>query len=91
VIILEIIKNIISKKICNGAHFEILKLGRGLLLKYNIIRMMFNNKFDFANLVKIIWNTKGLKFIFNRRGQIIELLITKSITANYERRIYFDL
>ena len=50
--------------------------------------MMFNNKLDLANLVKMIWNTKGLKFFFNRREMIIGLLISKSITADHNRDEY---
>ena len=74
-----------TDQICVGSHFEISELGRGPLLKYITICMLFDNKLDLVSLIKMTSNLKGLKFFFNRREEIIGLLISKSIVADYQK------
>ena len=70
---------------CVGAHFSIGKLGRGPLLKYITFCMLFDNKLDLVRLLKMLFTYKGLKFFFNRREEIIGLIFTRSVIADYQK------
>ncbi len=70
---------------CVGAHFSIGKLGRGPLLKYITFCMLFDNKLDLFRLLKMLFTYKGLQFFFNRREEIIGLILTRNIIADYQK------
>ena len=70
---------------CVGAHFSIGKLGRGPLVKYITFCMLFDNKLDLVILLKMLFTYKGLKFFFNRREEIIGLMLTRSVMADYQK------
>ena len=70
---------------CVGAHFEIGELGRGPLVKYITFCMLYDNKLDFIRLLKMLFSFNGLKFFFNRREEIIGLIFTRSVIADYQK------
>ena len=72
---------------CVGAHFSIGRLGRGPLLKYITFCMLSDNKLDLVRLIKMLFTYKGLKFFFNRREEIIGLIFTRSVIADYQKEI----
>ncbi len=70
---------------CVGAHFEIGKLGKGPLIKYISFCMLFDNNLDLFRLLKMLFTYKGLKFFFNRREEILGLMLSRSIVADYQK------
>ncbi len=74
-----------TDQLCVGAHFKIGNLGKGPLIKYLIVFMLFDNKLDFVSLLKMLFTFKGLKFFFNRREEIIGLILSRSLMADYQK------
>ena len=74
-----------TDQVCVGAHFKMGKLGKGPLIKYIMVCMLFDNKLDFISLLKMLFTIKGLKFFFNRREEIIGLILSRSVIADYQK------
>ncbi len=74
-----------TDKLAVGAHFNVGKSGRGPLISYILLGMLTDNNLDLLNLCKMLFSLKGLLFFFNRREEIIGLIISRSFMSDYQK------
>ena len=53
--------------------------------------MLFDNKLDLVRLLKMLFTYKGLKFFFNRREEIIGLMLSRSVMADYQKEEWLNI
>jgi hypothetical protein len=67
-----------------GAHFEINNRNR-IPLKWQIILgLLIDNKLDLKSVVKMLFSAKGIRFLLNRREEILGIVFSGRIHAEYQ-------
>ncbi len=66
-----------------GAHFEILSSDK-IPLKWQIVfGLLIDNKLSIRSMFKMLFSLKGLEFLYNRREEIVGILVERKISADY--------
>ena len=69
---------------CVGAHFNICHSQNNPIIKYILVGMLIDNKLSIIDILKMIFSINGIKFLFNRIEEIIGLLLTREVMADYQ-------
>jgi Beta-lactamase superfamily domain len=67
-----------------GAHFTLFKNGRRTMMLYIITGMLLDNALDFKSLLKMATSIAGLKFLINRREEILGILTSLNVAPEYQ-------
>lgn len=66
-----------------GAHFEINHRNK-IPLKWQIIfGLLVDNKLDLKSVLRMLFSAKGLRFLVNRREEIVGVLLSFRVSAEY--------
>lgn len=66
-----------------GAHFDIINNNR-IPLKWQLtISLLVENKIDLLSVLKMLFKKRGIKFLYNRREEILGILTSFKIFASY--------
>ncbi len=66
-----------------GAHFEIVSIDK-IPLKWQIVfGLLIDNKLSMSAMLKMFFSLEGLRFIYNRREEILGILLERKINADY--------
>ena len=66
-----------------GANFDIVNENRVPLKWKIVIGLLVDNKLDLRSLLSMIFRKKGLKFLWNRREEILGILLSFKLAASY--------
>ena len=66
-----------------GANFDIVNENRVPLKWKIVIGLLVDNKLDLRSIVSMIFRKKGLKFLWNRREEILGILLSFKLAASY--------
>ncbi len=68
-----------------GAHFTIHTNRISHIKWYIICIMLFDNRLDLRSILKMLFTSKGMAFLLNRREEILGILTSGEITPEYQR------
>ena len=66
-----------------GANFDIVNENRVPLKWKIVIGLLVDNKLDLRSIVSMIFRKKGLRFLWNRREEILGILLSFKLAASY--------
>jgi len=69
-----------------GAHFKISHANTLPLFWHVLFGFLVDNKLDVRSVLKMLFHLKGLQFLFNRREEIIGVLLTRKVGADFHRK-----
>jgi UDP-MurNAc hydroxylase len=68
-----------------GAHFEITK--HEMPLKWQtLFGLLTENRLDLISIIKMFFSVKGLRFLWNRKNEIISIIFSKKLIASEQRK-----
>jgi hypothetical protein len=70
-----------------GAHFSLLAGGRRRLMWYVMMGMLMDNLLAPKHMLRMLVTAGGLRFLFNRREEILGIVVTRQVASGYQRQL----
>jgi hypothetical protein len=69
-----------------GAHFSILSMRKRALILHLTLGLLTENRIDIARILKMMVSKSGWQFLFNRREEIVGVLVSRQPYPDYHKQ-----
>lgn len=69
-----------------GAHFELVTKHKIPMYWQIILGILVDNKLDLQSILTMLFRPSGLRFLVNRREEILSILTSFQLAASYQKQ-----